>query len=111
MQEVGCTVTIASNYEEAEARLAALSFDLVTIDLNLDKSTQYADGLELILQIRKICGPHFPIIVITGTGDMEEQRRAFKDYNVFDFIQKARLDLDEFQATVTEAIGASQHLA
>ncbi len=108
LQEVDCSVTIASNYEEAEDRLAAFNFDLATIDLNLDKSTQYADGLELILQVRKICGPQFPIIVITGTGDMEEQRRAFKDYNVYDFIQKARLDLDEFQTTIIEAIGSAQ---
>ncbi len=104
LNEINCAVVIASNYEEAEARLANLRFDLVTIDLNLDKSTQYADGLELILQIRRTLGPQFPIIVITGTGSMEEQRRAFKDYNVFDFIQKAKLDLEEFQTIVLEAM-------
>lgn len=104
LQEINCTVTIASSYDEAETYLANVAFDLATIDLNLDKSTQYADGLELILQIRKTLGSHFPLIIITGTGDMEEQRRAFRDYNVFDFIQKAKLDFEEFQTAVVEAI-------
>ena len=85
-----------------------LYFDLVTIDLNLDKSTRYADGRELALQIRERFGDDFPIIIVTGTGDLEEQRRAFKEYNVFDFIEKAKLDMEEFQRVVLEAVGGSR---
>ncbi len=107
LEEINCTVTIAGNYEEAETQLAQNHFDLITIDLNLDKSIQYADGLELLMQIRKTFGPQFPTIVISGTGDMEDQRRAFRDYKVFDFIEKAKLDLEEFRITVTEAIGGT----
>ncbi len=108
LREINCTATIAGSYDEAEIYLANAEFDLVTIDLNLDTSTQYADGLELILQIRRTLGPRFPLIIITGTGNMEEQRRAFKDHNVFDFIQKARLDFEEFQTTVLEAIESAR---
>jgi CheY-like chemotaxis protein len=108
LREIDCTVVTADNYEQAESLLPKFDFDLVTIDLNLDKSTRYADGLELALRIRERYGPRIPIIIITGTGSLEEQRRAFKDYNVFDFIQKAKLDLEEFQNVVTAALGNDQ---
>ena len=94
----------ASNYEQVESLLNDFNFDLVTVDLNLDKSTQYSDGLELVLRIRESSKQHIPVIVVTGTGNLEGQRRAFKEYGVFDFIQKAKLDLEEFQGVVKEAI-------
>ncbi len=110
LREINCTVVTAGNYEQGENLLTDFDFDLVTIDLNLDKSTQYADGLELVLRIREVFGNYMPVIIITGTGSLEEQRRSFKEYNVFDFIQKAKLDLEEFQKIVIEAIGSSRNL-
>ncbi len=104
LKEINCKVETAGSYEEAEDLLDESAFDLVTVDLNLDKSTHYADGLELVLRIRETFGQKIPIIVITGTGKLEEQRRAFKEFGVYDFIQKAKLDLEEFQDVVTEAI-------
>lgn len=111
LRELDCTVMTAGSYEQAEDMLDDVDFDLVTIDLNLDKATQYADGLELVLRLRETFGQRMPIIIITGTGNLEEQRRAFKDYGVFDFIQKAKLDLDEFQQAVIEAIDPAQALS
>ena len=105
LKEVNCTVVVASNYDEAKDELDDSShFDLATIDLNLDKSTEYVDGLELVAKIRKTFGPGFPIIVITGHGDLRRQRRAFKDYCVVDFIEKARFEIEEFQDTVVKTI-------
>lgn len=107
LHEINCTVVTAGNYEQAENLLDDFNFDLVTVDLNLDKATQYADGLELVLRIREVSGQRVPVIVVTGTGKLEEQRRAFKEYGVFDFIQKAKLDYEEFQAIVQDAINRS----
>lgn len=104
LKEVSCSVIGASDYEQAEELLEQSQFDLITIDLNLDKSTQYADGLELVLRARELYGANLPIIIVTGTGNLEEQRRAFKDYGVFDFIQKAKLDLEEFQRIAVDAL-------
>jgi CheY-like chemotaxis protein len=109
LREIDCTVVTADNFEQVESLLPKFDFDLVTIDLNLDKSTRYADGLELALRIRERYGNRIPIIIISGTGSLEEQRRAFKDYNVFDFIQKAKLDLEEFQNVVTAALGSARY--
>jgi len=110
LREINCTVVTAGDYDQVDAMLNNLDFDfdLVTVDLNLDKSTRYADGLELALRIRETFGHKIPIIIITGTGNLDEQRRAFKEYQVFDFIQKARLDLEEFQDVVLEALNGSQ---
>jgi len=107
LREIDCTVVAVGNYEQAENLLDNFKFDLVTVDLNLDQSTRYADGLELVLRIRETFGPHIPVIVVTGTGNLEEQRRAFKEYGVFDFIQKAKLDLEQFKDIVKDAIAHS----
>jgi len=107
LEEINCTVVTATDYSEVEKLLDNFDFNLVTIDLNLDKSTQYADGRELAREIRERFGDDIPIIIVTGTGNLDEQRRAFKEYNVFDFIEKAKLDMEELQRTVLEAVGGS----
>ena len=104
LTEINCNVLVANNYDQAMEMISRFDLDLITIDLNLDKSTQYADGLELMPRIREMFGNQVPIIIITGTGGLEEQRRAFKEFNVFDFIPKAKLDFEEFQNIVIEAV-------
>ena len=111
LREINFKVVIADSYDQAMDIITSFNFDLITIDLNLDKSTQYADGLELMPRIREMFGNQVPIIIITGTGGLEEQRRAFKDFNVFDFIPKARLDVEEFQNIVIEAVHGSYTMA
>ena len=103
--EINCTSVAAETYDQALDLLNTTDFDLVIVDLNLDKSTGYADGLELMPQIRDRFGRRVPVIVLTGTGGLEEQRRAFKDYQVYDFIQKAKLDFTELQSLVIQAVG------
>jgi CheY-like chemotaxis protein len=108
LSEVNCQVVTADSYEQAVTLLRSMDFDLVTVDLNLDKSTNYADGLELMTRIRELFGMQLPIIVISGTGGLEEQRRSFKEFYVHDFIQKAQLDFEELQDMVLSAIDATQ---
>ncbi|MBI1880002.1 MAG: response regulator [Chloroflexi bacterium] len=110
LRGINCTVVTTSNYMEAEAELTNSTPDLVTIDLNLDTSSDYADGLELVSQIREKFGPSFPVIIVSGQGDLGRQRRAFRKYHVFDFIEKAKFDFEEFKETVIEAINAT-HLS
>lgn len=107
-KELNCTVVLASDYAEAKEYLTLPNFDLATIDLELDKSVEFAEGLGLISEIREIFGPKFPIIIVTGKGNLDRQRRAFKDYNVIDFIEKAKFKDQEFKRIVIETINRSQ---
>jgi len=103
-------VLTAGSYEAAQNLLKTIFLEqntplhLVTMDLTLDEAAPYPEGLDLLDYIRDEFGPELPLIVVTGTGDMDKQRQAFKDYNTFDFIQKAEITSREFCATVQEAI-------
>jgi DNA-binding NtrC family response regulator len=44
------------------------------------------------------------VIMITGYGTMQTQRKAFKNYQAFDFFSKAHFDSEEFKETFQEAI-------
>ena len=93
LREINCKVVIADSYDQAMDIITSFNFDLITIDLNHDKSTQYADGLELMPRIREMFGNQVPIIIITGTGDARAAKIAFK-YGVWDYVNKPFL-LDE----------------
>ncbi len=104
LRELNCRVVTASNYQEAVQELNDTLFDLVTMDLNLDESVDYAHGLELCSKIRETYGDSFPIIVISGKGNLSRQRKAFKAYDVVDFFEKSDFNAEEFKATVQQAI-------
>ncbi len=107
LKDLNCIVVTASNYDEAEEALANPHIDLVTVDLNLDSFTEYADGLDLVHQIRDTFGFHFPIIIVTGKGNLDRQRRAFVKYNVIDFIEKGKFEPDEFKNIVLKCFATS----
>ena len=68
--EINCTSVTAETYDQALDLLNTTDFDLVIVDLNLDKSTGYADGLELMPRIRDRFGGQVPVIILTGTGGL-----------------------------------------
>jgi hypothetical protein len=42
--------------------------------------------------------------MVTGYGTMETQRKAFKEFQAFDFFSKAQFDSDEFRHAFQDAI-------
>jgi DNA-binding NtrC family response regulator len=61
------------------------------------------DGIHLLAEIRKRRS-FTRVIMITGYGTMETQRKAFKQYRAFDFFSKAQFDSEEFKEAFQEAI-------
>jgi DNA-binding NtrC family response regulator len=61
------------------------------------------DGIRLLAEIRKRLS-FTRVIMITGYGTMETQRKAFKQYQAFDFFSKAQFDSEEFRDAFQEAI-------
>jgi DNA-binding NtrC family response regulator len=43
------------------------------------------------------------VIMITGHGTMETQRKAFREFHAFDFFRKEQFDSEEFRQAVREA--------
>jgi len=83
--------------------------DLAILDIRLvetDESNE--DGMRLLAQIqgRK---DFTRVIMITGHGTMETQRRAFREYQAFDFFRKEQFDSEEFRQTVREAVDQAAH--
>jgi two-component system nitrogen regulation response regulator NtrX len=93
------------------ARKAALAYidenkdlDLAILDIRLVETEENnEDGMRLLAKIRKQLS-FTRVIMITGYGTMEMQRKAFKQYQAFDFFSKAQFDSEEFKQAFQEAI-------
>jgi two-component system nitrogen regulation response regulator NtrX len=98
------TLQEAQDYLESTRDL-----DLAILDIRLvetDESNE--DGMRLLAQIRER-RDFTKVIMITGHGTMETQRRAFREYQAFDFFRKEQFDSEEFRQTVREAVDQAAH--
>jgi two-component system nitrogen regulation response regulator NtrX len=81
--------------------------DLVVLDIRLVETEENnEDGMHLLAEIRKRLS-FTRVIMVTGYGTMETQRRAFRDFQAFDFFSKAQFDSEEFRRSFQEAIELS----
>ena len=91
-----------------EAALAYIDentdLDLVILDIRLIETEENnEDGMHLLAEIRKRLS-FTRVIMVTGYGTMETQRKAFKEFQAFDFFRKAQFDSDEFRQAFQDAI-------
>lgn len=78
--------------------------DLAIVDIRLvetDKDNQ--DGMHLLAHIKEK-QTFTRVIMITGHGNMETQRKAFRKFQAFDFFRKEQFDSEEFRKGFREAI-------
>jgi two-component system nitrogen regulation response regulator NtrX len=81
-----------------------MDLDLVILDIRLIETEENnEDGMRLLAEIRKRLS-FTRVIMVTGYGTMETQRKAFKDFQAFDFFSKAQFDSDEFRQSFQDAI-------
>lgn len=94
-----------SSYTEARVEMMARNLDLAIVDIRLTEDSDPNDvsGLHLVNWLRQT-GKGVPIIILSAYGTIEVVRKAFKDYNVYDFFNKARLDPQELRNAVTNAL-------
>jgi DNA-binding NtrC family response regulator len=83
--------------------------DLAILDIRLmhtDETNE--DGMRLLAEIR---AQHAftKVIMVSGHGTMESQRRAFREFQAFDFFRKEQFDSEEFRRTVREATEEAAH--
>lgn len=105
LQREGHQVEAVSTLEEARAHIEATAdLDLAILDIRLvetDETNQ--DGMHLLAKIREH-QTSTKVIMITGHGTMETQRRAFREFHAFDFFRKEQFDSEEFRQGVREAV-------
>ena len=101
----GHDVQTASDVQEARDMIRNnKDLDLAILDIRLvetDESNE--DGMQLLADIHK--NQAFTrVIMISGHGTMEKQRKAFREFRAFDFFRKEQFDSEEFRRGVHEAV-------
>jgi DNA-binding NtrC family response regulator len=99
-------VQAACSLAQARELLEEKSFHMVTVDISLGLGGPMDEGgFRLIESIRSTSIlREMSIIVITAYSTPERIRRAFRDYKVYDIIDKMTLDPLQFKQVVAEAI-------
>ena len=105
LQREGLDVETAGSLQEAQDFLQkSKDLDLAILDIRLVETDETnEDGLRLLSEIHKK-QEFTKVIMITGHGTMEMQRKAFREYKAFDFFRKEQFDSDDFRQGVQEAV-------
>ena len=105
LEREGHRVATATTMAEALAYINEnRDLDLAILDIRLvETEDNNEDGMRLLAEIRKRLS-FTRVIMVTGYGTMETQRKAFRAFQAFDFFRKAQFDSDEFRQAFQEAI-------
>ncbi len=102
LKEEGYSVEATASYDEARRKLEE-PFDLAVIDLKLGEKDEGA-GITLLDDAHYF---GIPVVVITGFAT-ELLRMALGEYGVYDFVDKAQFDPQEFKEIIREALDADR---
>jgi DNA-binding NtrC family response regulator len=105
LEREGYQVEAVSTLQEAQDHIEHTGdLDLAILDMRLVETEETnEDGMRLLAQIREDQRPT-QVIMITGHGTMETQRRAFREFHAFDFFRKEQFDSEDFRKGVREAV-------
>ena len=105
LQREGYHVEGAATLEQARSLIdQTLDLDLAILDIRLVETDETnEEGMRLLGEIHEH-GGFTQVIMITGHGTMESQRKAFREYHAFDFFRKEQFDSEEFRRAVREAV-------
>ena len=105
LQREGYDVADVSTLQEARDQIDQTpDLDLAILDIRLVETDETnEEGMRLLGEIHQR-GGFTQVIMITGHGTMETQRKAFREYHAFDFFRKEQFDSEEFRQAVREAV-------
>jgi FixJ family two-component response regulator len=103
LEDEGYNVIALTDYRQGRQALNNYVFDFVILDLELDESAPMLDGERLLRQLYQR-RPGTPCVIVSGQGDVNVVRNAFKEYRVADFIPKDQFDIPNFVQTVQDAL-------
>ena len=110
LQREGYQVEATSTLQAARTYIdETKDLDLAILDIRLVETDETnEDGMHLLGEIHEHSG-FTRVIMITGHGTMESQRKAFREFHAFDFFRKEQFDSEEFRQTVHEAVEQATH--
>jgi DNA-binding NtrC family response regulator len=105
LRREGHDVLEAATLQAAQEHLVETrDLDLAILDIRLvETDEENQDGMRLLAEIG-MRPDSTRVIMITGHGTMETQRKAFREFHAFDFFRKEQFDSDEFRQAVREAV-------
>jgi two-component system nitrogen regulation response regulator NtrX len=105
LEREGHQVTAVGTLDDALAQIEEhQDLDLVVLDIRLvETEDNNEDGMRLLARVREQLA-FTRVIMITGYGTMETQRKAFREFKAYDFLRKAEFDSEEFRRSFQEAI-------
>jgi ActR/RegA family two-component response regulator len=99
---------LANNLDETKSQLNQCYFNLVLIDICLDPNDEgNTDGLKTMQMINEIA-EGTQAIVLTAYGTVPITTTAFRDFSIFNFLEKQLFEEDYFTNTIKEAIKKSK---
>jgi DNA-binding NtrC family response regulator len=109
LQREGHKVESVATLQQARVYLSKTKdLDLAILDIRLVETDETnEEGMHLLEEIDRDQA-FTRVIMITGHGTMESQRRAFREFHAFDFFRKEQFDSEEFRQTVREAVERAQ---
>jgi SulP family sulfate permease len=105
LRREGHAVNAVASLQEARAYLAQTKdLDVAIVDIRLVETDETDEGgMHLLREIHDDRG-FVQVIMITGHGTMELQRKAFRQFHAFDFFRKEQFVSEEFRQAVREAV-------
>jgi SulP family sulfate permease len=105
LRREGHAVKAVASLQEARAHLARTKdLDVAIIDIRLVETDETDEGgMHLLREIHEH-RDFVQVIMITGHGTMELQRKAFRQFHAFDFFRKEQFISEEFRGAVREAV-------
>jgi SulP family sulfate permease len=105
LQREGYDVSAVATLQQARKHIDRIKdLDLVILDIRLVETDETnEDGMRLLAEMDEH-QVFTNVIMVTGHGTMETQRRAFREFHAFDFFRKEQFDSAEFRQAVQEAV-------
>jgi CheY-like chemotaxis protein len=108
LRGAGFQVTTANSGAEAEKHLSESFYHLAVLDLSLEQSrSNNAEGMGLLEQWdqRGLLGA-MSVVMLTAHATLEILRKAFRDHQVAEFLDKHNFDNVEFSKVVEEVFAS-----
>jgi hypothetical protein len=107
LQELGFGTVVANTYAEAVGLLRHERFDIAVIDLCLTTQTE-PENLDGVFLLPYFVEQDIPVIIVTGRGVRPLIDVIYRDFDVFEILDKLHFDPQKFKDYVLQAVARHQ---